>query len=29
MKYIGFYDTQPNRRSMSVAAVNKMNYTYG
>lgn len=26
MKYIGFYDTLKNRRSMSLAAVNKMNY---
>lgn len=26
MKYIGYYDTKPNRRSMSVAATNKMDY---
>lgn len=26
MKYIGFYDTEKKRRSMSLAAVNKMNY---
>lgn len=26
MKYIGFYDTKMDRRSMSIAATNKMNY---
>lgn len=26
VKYIGYYDTKPNRRSMSVAATNKMDY---
>lgn len=26
MKYIGFYDTKTDRRSMSIAATNKMNY---
>lgn len=26
MKYIGFYDTEKDRRSMCLAAVNKMNY---
>lgn len=29
MKYLGFYDTQKNRRNMSLAAVNKMNYICG